>query len=437
VVLPDRTVHCKHPGYQTAAQLAATLKAVPGPPPCPKEAEEAADEEALTEMPVQNFGVDLDRLAGGPSYKLTRKDGEHALTQAEAFELMATGLPDDSKKSRLTVIGSDAERKPVEDDLAKPENADLRDKTILWSVRPDHWSVRDGGWAPGTPAVYLQPPKGANIKVSQVDPATKKKSLVTVAALGDEVLYREPEYKTGDLQAIRKKLPDYDPSKDPGRRPKVAKLQIQAVNGKRVGGRGDRLHFRVRALDADGNPVTDFSGPVKLSSPSSSAELPAEIQLEGGTALFDATFKGVGDHVVMAADKTAADVAGVSESITIKPKAVKLRLEPADGKTSCSRGESLRFRVKALDVDGNPVPGYAGPVKLSGSPSSVTLVDGLGQFDSKFDSAGDQQLTVAADDVAPDALTITVLSISIPPALVMSALAAVIVAVIAVNKRKQ
>lgn len=309
---PDGTLRWIHSGFRGPGQLAQELGGVP---PGPAPAEEA--EEELTELPIQNFGINLDSLGLGPEHRLIHGMHEHAVTRAEAFELLANnGLPDDAKKARLTIIGSDADRKPVEDELAKPANADLRDKSILWSVRPDHWSVRNSGWVlTGKPSVYMQAPKGSTIQVPvTVDGKTKWQDAV---AQGDEVLHRQDDFKPGDFQAIRKAMPDYDPAKDPDRRkPKVAKLQVIA-DGKTRGAAGELLRFRIRALDADGNPVAGYKGPVKLSTTSPSTELPAELQLVDGAGAFAAKFAIAGDHQITATDAAAPDVTGSSDLITI------------------------------------------------------------------------------------------------------------------------
>jgi hypothetical protein len=120
------------------------------------------------------------------------------VTQAEALRAVQQGLPDDAAKLRLTVIGANGDRTPVEQELAKPESKDIADRALLWSVPPDHWSLKDHATGQpmfvttGKPTVYLQAPSG-------------------------EVLYREDDYRQGDFTAIRKAIDDYDKRKDPGR----------------------------------------------------------------------------------------------------------------------------------------------------------------------------------------------------------------------------
>lgn len=137
---------------------------------------------------IENFGLDLSKLtpAATPRYLLGGKE----IDWREAYEFVEKGLPDDRNKLRFTVIGTEAERKPVWDAWLAAENADLRDKMLPWFVAADHWSVKDLGFAPGHPAIYTQSPDG-------------------------KVLGRAEEYKPEVWGAIRKAVADYDSRRDP------------------------------------------------------------------------------------------------------------------------------------------------------------------------------------------------------------------------------
>ena len=139
-------------------------------------------------------GVEWDKIGKGEKYHCSGK----VCTKAEAYDLLkkdAGGkqLPDDIKKFRLTLIGPVEARAKVEQDLALPENADIREATLLWSVPPDHWSVADVGFVTtGSPTVYLQAPGG--------------KDQLRVDSAPGAPLFGE----------IRRRIAGYDPKKDPG-----------------------------------------------------------------------------------------------------------------------------------------------------------------------------------------------------------------------------
>lgn len=142
---------------------------------------------------VPNFGIDLGQM-GKPAERVTVND--KTITKAEAVQLLENGpLPDDEAKLRLTVIGSDADRKRVLDDLAGPL-ADLAGGFVVQAYAPNHWTVARAGFhTGGKPTIYIQEP-------------------------GGKVLHRQDDYADGAeglrraLEAIRKPRPDYDRAKD-------------------------------------------------------------------------------------------------------------------------------------------------------------------------------------------------------------------------------
>lgn len=110
-------------------------------------------------------------------------------------------IPDDSAKPRVTVIGSDADRKKVTDAI---KSSNIAGKVSLWSVEPSHWSLRDSdGGEPrfktdGKPTVYVQAPSG-------------------------KVLHRQDDWQgPQDVGAIRKAIKGYDASLDPDLRKNTA-----------------------------------------------------------------------------------------------------------------------------------------------------------------------------------------------------------------------
>lgn len=181
------------------------LPAKPAPPAAPVIIDGAAPTQAPApvilepEADAPIFGVETDKLTGGPTFQIRGKPA----SKGAALEAVEKGLPDDKGKLRLTVIGSDADRARVTKDLAAGELAELRARTVLWSVPPDHWSLHDNTTgqpmfaAAGKPTIYLQAADG-------------------------KVLHRQDDYQTGDFEAIRRAAVGYDAKKDPDLRKQSA-----------------------------------------------------------------------------------------------------------------------------------------------------------------------------------------------------------------------
>lgn len=174
------------------------------PCPCPVCKCSPVIEQAIGAEPVENHGVDLSKLGQHKQYRMCRGKNSacEPVTEAEAYEAITSGLPDDARKVRLTLIGTPEARARAEKDLAElPELADLREKCLIWSASPDDWHIQGAGFRlpePGRCMVYAQ---------AAAEPGAK----------GAKVLYRDEYAGPQDFQAIRQKLPDYDPKKDPGR----------------------------------------------------------------------------------------------------------------------------------------------------------------------------------------------------------------------------
>lgn len=148
----------------------------PAEPPTPLPPEETST--VAAPAAEENFGIDREKWAREPRRSIA-----------------ARGLPDDRGKARLTVIGSEEERKTVLNDLdAAPDLKPLRESLVVQAYAPDHWAVaRTGFKTDGRPSIYLQSPDG-------------------------KVLHRQDDYQGGPrrlAEAIRKASPNYDPRKDP------------------------------------------------------------------------------------------------------------------------------------------------------------------------------------------------------------------------------
>lgn len=157
----------------------------------PIEPPETTGQAPLTEP--MNFGVDLSKIPKEKTYEL---NGDHSCKD-HVMEAIHAKLPDDKSQLRLTLIGSKEDRDRVLKDLKNPENVGIAAKTVVWSVPPDHWSVRDNATGKpmfktdGKPSVYLTTPSG-------------------------KVLLRQDEFKGPEtFKAIRRAVEGYDSKRDP------------------------------------------------------------------------------------------------------------------------------------------------------------------------------------------------------------------------------
>jgi hypothetical protein len=138
-----------------------------------------------------NFGLDRERIRAGNHYRLNGRDA----TREQIEQLLQGGkdIPDNTRKLRIVIIGSDAERRPVVDDFAGPELAAWKDQAVIQDYAPDHWHVaRAGYFTGGHPTIYVLAPDGT-------------------------VLHRQDNYTGGAsalADALRRARPDYQPEKD-------------------------------------------------------------------------------------------------------------------------------------------------------------------------------------------------------------------------------
>jgi hypothetical protein len=156
--------------------------------------EKKAEPDVFGQSAPKDFGVNWPKIS--KDSKITLPSGEEISVERAIQMIEQNKIPDDSKKFRLVIIGSDVDRKRVTDAWPTVE-ANLRDRFALWSVPPDHWSLKDlvSGEllykVGGTPTIYCQAPDG-------------------------KVLHRQDEFVgMPDFEAVRKAVKGYDASKDP------------------------------------------------------------------------------------------------------------------------------------------------------------------------------------------------------------------------------
>lgn len=151
---------------------------------------------------LPNFGIDSAKLNNRPRFELNG----HTASAQEAIDAIREKIPEDAKKLRITVIGDAADRKRVTDAFHEAEPA-LKERTTLWSVPPDHWSL-------------------TNLETGKPIFRTNGKPTLYVQAPDGKVLHRQDDFAGAqDFEAIRRAIKNYDAAKDPDLR-KAAPVPI-------------------------------------------------------------------------------------------------------------------------------------------------------------------------------------------------------------------
>jgi hypothetical protein len=170
--------------------LAPGVWGEPCPPPYPPLQDVVAPGKIESDGTI-NFGLDLAHLPAAGKHLL---DGKEVSKEELLQALGPLRFPDDSQWLSLTIIGSEAERKRVLNDLqSSPILTPWRDRIKVQDYPPDHWAVRDAGFVTsGQPTIYCQAPDGT-------------------------VLHRQDEYRGPEALAevLRKADPAYQPERDP------------------------------------------------------------------------------------------------------------------------------------------------------------------------------------------------------------------------------
>jgi hypothetical protein len=170
----------------------------PVAPPWEEEERARASKVVARVDPPVFFGVDPDKISPSERYRI----GAREVSKREAIqELGAPGgqIPNDAANLRLTIIGSEEERRRVLEDLTKSAAlASWRDKLVVQDYAPADWAVSGVGFVTsGKPTLYLQQPDGkVLLRLDQYD--------------GPEPL----------AEALRKADPNYRPDQDPNGKPR-------------------------------------------------------------------------------------------------------------------------------------------------------------------------------------------------------------------------
>jgi uncharacterized repeat protein (TIGR01451 family) len=165
---------------------------------------------------------------------------------------------------------------------------------------------------------------------------------------------------------------------------------------------GNNVKVTVEAVDAKGQLVANYTGPVTFSSNDLQAILPPDSPLTNGQADFMVTLETAGPRSIVVADVANPAVMGaVKKSIAVTPaSAVTLQISAA---TATTVGQKDKVVVQAIDPFGNVDVNYTNTVALSASNANAPPTHGFTAKDAgKFTftilptNAGLQELT--ADD---------------------------------------
>jgi hypothetical protein len=160
--------------------------------------------------------------------------------------------------------------------------------------------------------------------------------------------------------------------------------------------------FTVIVEDAQGNPLTGYTGTVHFASSDGQAVLPANYTFtaaDAGTHTFSATLKTVGLQSISVID-TASPISGTQGNITVTPAAASQFTSNFPGLVTA--GTSTSFTLTAKDPYGNVVTSYTGTVHFTstdpqaGLPADYTFVagdHGVHSFSATLKTAGTQSLT--------------------------------------------
>ena len=200
---------------------------------------------------------------------------------------------------------------------------------------------------------------------------------------------------------------------------------------------GQPFTVTVTAEDAQGNPVTSYSGTIHFASTDTTAGvvLPPDSTLVDGQGAFSATLIRAPTQTLTVSDRANNLSSTVNLTVTAAP-ASQLALTGAPG--TAAAGSSFPFTVSALDPYGNTDSGYAGKVHFRSSdtsagvvlPADSALTNGRASLSATLDRAGSQSIT--GTDTATSSIAGS-LTIRITP-LAASSLSLVVPASVVANK---
>ena len=204
-------------------------------------------------------------------------------------------------------------------------------------------------------------------------------------------------------------------------------LSDVAVTAPTTATAGAPFSVSLAALDAQGNSVTQYTGPVHFtgSDTSSGAVLPPDSNLSRGAGAFSVTLATVGPQTITVSDAANSITKTVSVNVTPGPAAALTLATPA----SVKMNQPFNVTLTVKDAFGNVASGYRGTMHFSTSDISplvklpanydFTAADGGAHvFSVTLQTPPSQTITVA--DVANSSLSATSGAIAVTLALPVS-----------------
>jgi hypothetical protein len=156
----------------------------------------------------------------------------------------------------------------------------------------------------------------------------------------------------------------------------VAVAQLRVTTSQPTVTAGLGVTVSVQALDASGQVVNNYTGPVHFTSSDPQAGLPPDATLTQGQGSFTVTLKTAGSQTIRAADLAQPTVAGsLPKPVTVTPANVN-SLSVAGFPTPAGIGKKQKVIVSAVDPFGNVNPSYRGTVTLTSSDLAAKLPAG-------------------------------------------------------------
>jgi hypothetical protein len=173
---------------------------------------------------------------------------------------------------------------------------------------------------------------------------------------------------------------------------------------------GTAVTFTLTIRDADGNPVTNYTGTVHFSSSDPQAVLPGDYTFtpsDRGSHVFGAVLKTAGTQSITATDTNFGLITGTSSDIVVVPSPVAASFTVTGFPSPIQAGTPGRFQITVYDAYGNVSTGYTGTVHFSSSDPQADL-----PADYTFTGSEGGTLTVMATLKTAGTATISVTDVS-------------------------
>ena len=150
----------------------------------------------------------------------------------------------------------------------------------------------------------------------------------------------------------------------------------------------------VRVVDANGNLLTGYNGTVTLTSTDPAAVLPPATALTGGQVTVPVTLNTVGAQTITATVSGPGGPLTAPVQVTVNAPSIRVSANP----TAILDGRATQVTVRAVDANGNLIPGYNGTVTLTSTDPAAVLPPATALSGGQIHPAGDAQHGRESDD---------------------------------------